>query len=306
MQQAYGTAETLLRSDGSHENQRHRSAVRALSIVMRRVSFGFAAFALILFIGHAVNATDGYRLLQLSGKYVKWGAPEFGTGVTLTYALVGAGEHYVGERNCRWTGEVEPLLQASELSRASFEAELVAAFNMWSAVANIRFQKAPSASVADILIGAQAMPRGQSYADISVADNSDDAIGKIERGLICLNPELRWSSDTEALSNGYLALRYTLAHEIGHLLALDHPSARGALMSFLYNGAMGVLQPGDIAGVIALYGPASGDLPLTRWRVASGTAGETHSVQDILPGQLAGDVSAITLGLSASRVSEGD
>src|SRR3546814_17194845 len=50
-------------------------------------------------------------------------------------------------------------------------------------------------------------------------------------------------------------LRYAIAHEAGHAIGLDHPSPSGQLMSFRYDELFRDLQPGDVAGVVALYGP---------------------------------------------------
>ena len=243
---------------------------------MRRVIFGFAALALTALLADSVNASDAFRLLRISGQHVKWGLPEFGTGTTVTYAVIYGGKRHAGSRNCIPTGSIQPLLERSALTRDDFESELAEAFALWSRVADIRFEMVSDAESADILVGSQLVPRGRSYADITLEDAARNGVQKIGSGIVCLNPQLRWvrGMPEDATDEGVL-LRYALAHEIGHLLALDHPSARGSLMSFVYDEKVAELQPGDIAGAVALYGPARSDPEVGR-DVASGE-GTTHA-----------------------------
>jgi hypothetical protein len=49
-------------------------------------------------------------------------------------------------------------------------------------------------------------------------------------------------------------LRYTIAHEIGHAIGLDHPAADGQIMGYRYQEQFRELQPGDVAGAVLLYG----------------------------------------------------
>jgi hypothetical protein len=49
-------------------------------------------------------------------------------------------------------------------------------------------------------------------------------------------------------------LRYTLTHEIGHAIGLDHPGTTSQVMSYRYEERFATLQPGDIRGAAALYG----------------------------------------------------
>ncbi|WP_206081089.1 matrixin family metalloprotease [Marinobacter orientalis] len=49
-------------------------------------------------------------------------------------------------------------------------------------------------------------------------------------------------------------IRYTLIHEIGRAIGLDHPGPSGQVMGFRYTEALPGLQPGDLAGIRRLYG----------------------------------------------------
>ena len=75
----------------------------------------------------------------------------------------------------------------------------------------------------------------------------------LARATVCLNPTLAWSTDGRS---GALDLGTVLAHEIGHVIGLDHPGPIGALMGYRDQGDVDRLMAGDIAGSVALYGPA--------------------------------------------------
>jgi hypothetical protein len=75
----------------------------------------------------------------------------------------------------------------------------------------------------------------------------------ISRALICLNPLKRWKIGFDG-DLGVYDLRYTLAHEIGHTIGLDHPDGGTQIMGYRYLEQFRELQPGDIAGAVRLYG----------------------------------------------------
>ena len=54
-------------------------------------------------------------------------------------------------------------------------------------------------------------------------------------------------------------MRYTIAHEIGHTIGLDHPSGAGQIMGYRYEETFRELQPGDISGAVLLYGKRQPD-----------------------------------------------
>jgi hypothetical protein len=227
-------------------------------------SFLFGAVPGLSVSSGSAHASTGYKLLRFGGQAVKWGAPEMGAGASLTYALIKGEEIFSGVRNCPDTGGVEALLERAGISHAELEAEVAGVFAHWEEIANVRFRQVEDVSAADILIGAQLRPRGLGYADITEDIIREGSVGTITKGMVCLNPELRWTlaSQIDAANEEGAAeqilfdLEYTLTHEIGHLLGLDHPGAHGTLMSFSYDADVRALQAGDIAGAVALYGPA--------------------------------------------------
>ena len=76
---------------------------------------------------------------------------------------------------------------------------------------------------------------------------------RIAKSLICLNPAKSWKIGFNGNMDVY-DLRYTIAHEVGHAIGLDHPSPSGQLMSFRYDEDFRSLRPGDVSGAVALYG----------------------------------------------------
>jgi hypothetical protein len=77
----------------------------------------------------------------------------------------------------------------------------------------------------------------------------------MQKSRICLNPTKLWKIGFDGNLDVY-DIRYTIAHAVGHAIGLDHPSPSGELMSFRYKEDLRTLQPGDVAGAMALYGEA--------------------------------------------------
>jgi len=211
----------------------------------------------------AARADDAFRLLQIDGHSVKWGAPVLGQGAIISYTVIKGPSKITGNVNCRSITGIETLLAHSQMTRSAFDHELAAALAMWQSAANIRFVPARHAAKADIVFSAEAQPDGIGYADVALAGNGERNVSRLKRGIVCLNPEIRWNTgakwdaDSAPESNPGVQLRYALAHEIGHVLGLDHPGPEGELMSFEYGPRLDGLKPGDMAGIAALYGKRS-------------------------------------------------
>jgi hypothetical protein len=202
---------------------------------------------------YAFDAARGYRLLELDGHGVKWGDPTAGTGAVVRYAFVERPVRFADAINC---GEMVPfdrMLAVSAIARAVFAAEVAAAFALWQDSADIAFRETADPGAADILIGAQAKPGGWAYANVSYLPADGTGSRSITRALICLNPERPWKVGFGGDVAAY-DVRYTMAHEIGHAIGLDHPGPSGQMMSFVYGERFRGLQPGDVNGAIALYG----------------------------------------------------
>jgi hypothetical protein len=179
--------------------------------------------------------------------------PADGSPRIITYRLVAETLHFPNARNCRGLAPLDGLATASGVSMAVLKQEAKAALDMWEAAANIVFNEAPTGVSADILIGAQTEPDGWAFADVFYEAAAPEAIKPISQALVCLNPGKRWKVGFDGDLKTY-DLRYTLAHEIGHAIGLDHPSGGSQIMHFRYEERFRALQPGDINGAVALYG----------------------------------------------------
>jgi Matrixin len=210
---------------------------------------------LLCILGTPVSAQDAglFKILKLEGHQVRWPSPQNGAPLVVTYRVVNEQTEFPGARNCRKITGVGELLAASNVSDTAFRAELAAAFAMWEAAANITFKEAPEGTRADVLIGAQVDPEGWAFAEVFYDTASREAVRPISRALVCLNPQRRWKVGFDGDLRTY-DLRYTLAHEIGHAIGLDHPQGGNQIMGYRYEEGFRTLQPGDVRGAVLIYG----------------------------------------------------
>ena len=195
----------------------------------------------------------GFRLLDLENQSVKWRTPTFGKSAVVTYAFATGPVSNPGARNCAAMLPPARAYDPSQISARQFRNEVAAAFRMWQKVADITFRESADPASAGILIGAQAQPFGRAFTNVALKPGTGDK-KVISNSLICLNPKQPWKIGFDGRLGVY-DLRYTLAHEIGHAIGLDHPSAAGQLMSYRYDEKQTGLQPGDVKGAVLLYGP---------------------------------------------------
>ena len=206
-----------------------------------------------LLVAGAAHA-EGFRLLELGGMRVKWGAPALGTGSEeVTYGVAGAVTSYPDALNCQVLAPADQLAAAAGGQQRLNEI-VAAAFGLWSGVADIRFRPARPGEVPDVTIGAQGQPDRVAFANVwPDRTRASRGVAPLARATVCLNPTLAWSTDGRS---GALDLGTVLAHEIGHVIGLDHPGPTGSLMGYRDQGDVDRLMAGDIAGSVALYGPA--------------------------------------------------
>lgn len=206
----------------------------------------------------------GFRLLEMQGRTVKWGKPQLGAGASVSYAFASETLHFGNERtwfenapNCRDMASAESL-SGAKLTMEELARETAAAFRVWERAASLTFHRVADARNADIVIGAQGQPRRWAFANLSYTVESREGVHTIDKALVCLNPEKAWKVGFDGDKDVY-DIRYTLVHEIGHAIGLDHPGPSGQVMAFRYTEAFQDLQPGDLRGVQLLYGPARPD-----------------------------------------------
>jgi hypothetical protein len=233
--------------------------------------------------GEAAQAEGAaYKLLKLDGQLVKWGAPQLGTPARITYAYADGPITDASARNCKSMDQLDAAALRSGISVSAMTAAAVAAFRLWEKAGGVVFEKTGAVDGADIVIGAQTVPRGYAYTNVHKATGSpltvsrektserglgsDDRepvgpsgettaqVAPISRSAICLNPERTWKLGHDGNLEVY-DLVFTFAHEIGHAIGLDHPGRKGEVMHFKYSEDFDGLQAGDISGIVRLYGP---------------------------------------------------
>lgn len=204
----------------------------------------------------AAETKPGYVLLNLEGTVSRWPETSPEKSVLITYGLAEHAQEFLDARNCRALQPISAALKRSEIGEGTFRSELRKAFELWERITNVRFVPATDAADANIIIGAQIKPTGYAFTDVALTPPNEMTPRRIRRALICLNPARRWKVGFDGNMRIY-DLRYTLAHEIGHAIGLDHAGQKGQLMDFRYSETIRAPQAGDVAGAVALYGESS-------------------------------------------------
>lgn len=221
---------------------------------MKRGLAGLLFTALFVLAATNVDAIVSFKLIELEGANIKWGSSVLGTPARVTVAFADKARATRNARNCGQIGPMSGLLEKAGVSWPVFRAEVRAALDAWQNVAGIGFEMLDDPDRADILIGAQTRPRGRAFVNVSHAAANGAGVGILSQSIVCLNPEQPWKVGFDGRLDVY-DLRYTLTHEIGHAIGLNHPGPSGQLMSFRYEEQFRGLQSGDIAGAVLLYGP---------------------------------------------------
>jgi hypothetical protein len=257
-------------------------------------AIGFA-IALIAFtargggLGLAEEKAESFRLLINDNFAVKWRLPSGPLPTHVTYAFVAKPIEANGERNCGKMLSAEAGLKPSGIDPNTFAREVRRAFDLWQRVANIEFTEIADQSKAGILIGAQGIPNGRAFTNVSSRDQDGRPSNWITQARICFNPTVRWKVGFDGNLDVY-DLRYTIAHEIGHAIGLDHPGPSGQVMGFRYDERQRNLQSGDISGAVVLYGPrmAEGTNRPGSSRVSRSASSQVLAPADVPGGQAFG------------------
>lgn len=197
-----------------------------------------------------------FRPLEIGGAEVRWLGPKSGDKITLRYAIADRAIITPDAINCGRLREPQRLLAISSLTPDDLRRAAREAASRWQRAANIAFIETRDVAHADIVIGEQTEPLGIAFTNLTLAEPTGGALRGIRKAEICLNPQKRWNLGFDGNLETF-DLVHSITHELGHAIGLDHPSARGHLMSFRYLETTDGLSSGDALGAVSLYGAKS-------------------------------------------------
>jgi len=197
----------------------------------------------------------------------KWGPAVLGTGATVTWSIIDGGVSLNGASyNGGSTYNGNSVGLGSFMTTFDYLGQIQAAFNAWSAVANITFQYVLDSGSAfnvfdsttkpepNIRIGA--FPMGVSSSTLAVGYYPPNYTLPQKfltgAGDIHLNSSKQWQIGYAG--DGAFDLFQVISHEIGHAIGLGHSATSGALMYAFYSESFSGPQTDDANGARYLYG----------------------------------------------------
>jgi len=126
------------------------------------------------------------------------------------------------------------------------------ALGLWSAYSPLRFTELSPGTTTDLTFAWFVRDHGDGYPFDGVNGVLAHAFYPTV-GQCHFDEEEAWTLTTRADSNQPIDLVTVAAHEIGHLLGLEHSSAAGALMFAYYNGSHRYLASEDITAIQGSY-----------------------------------------------------
>jgi len=216
-----------------------------------------AILGALLFVSAPCAASEhgGFSVLKLGGYPVRW-LPKVPNGkIALRYKVAAASLEQPNAINCKGIRPPETVLKTSNIRASEFRRALSIAFQQWRDTADLAFIEVADHETADVVIGEQTSPIGFAFTNLELARTPTNGVRPIVSASICLNPQRFWKVGYDGNLSVY-DLVHTFAHEIGHVIGLDHPVGRAHLMSFRYSETLDGLSDGDKRGAIAIYGPS--------------------------------------------------
>lgn len=205
----------------------------------------------------AGNTIAGERvsLLQFGGAPVAWHKSTAADtrDLTLTFAVLPEQATLEAGANCGTLGGVQNLQERSTLHHGAIDEAIAVALGRWQDAAPLGFKRIADPAAADIVIGTQTRPKGIAFVDLETRAVAAGPGQAIRKAFVCLNPEQKWKLGFDGVLTSY-DLVHVLTHEFGHVLGLDHPSARGHVMSFKYTETQQGLSNLDRISIQSIYG----------------------------------------------------
>ena len=198
-----------------------------------------------------------YRLLKLDGVHLKWGAPELGTGAEVSYGFATAEQSFPDAINCRVLAPMAELAPAWGDDPARLAEMAAGAFAIWSREVDLRFPAGGGGRGARHPDRRRRASRRGSPSPTSGTGRAPGRDGAADPGDHLPQPARRLVGRRRGRRRRGRSIcgpcsRTRSATPSGSTT----PAPTGALMGFSNQGDIDHLMPGDIAGAVALYGPA--------------------------------------------------
>ncbi len=224
-------------------------------------------------------AQAAYRFIDAGGLPTRWQSKDESGITAIRYAIAtkavalradsDEGRIKIANQDCKVTNAPSASLHNSKLSYDDLRQALKLALQLWEGAAPLRFIAVYDVEQADLVIGEGELGL-VAAAGLEVIPQPQDGFAEIKRGIVCLSRNEGFAvMGTEAKWN----LTRVLAHEIGHVLGLDHPSVsqerairENIFMDYRKEGirpGLAPLSPLDVAGIQALYGDFTSGLVMS-------------------------------------------